>query len=622
MLQKSLPILVFCWLALPLCAQVTFVVDALPANTPAEDSLFVAGTFNDWKPGEPAFRFSADSSGRFSLTLRQIQPPFEFKITRGSWKRVEGDALGQQADNRHYDGSARDDTVYLQILSWEGLPLAPTHGWATLLVKAIPENTPPDASLYVVGSFNKWHPGDPNYKLQREPDGSYSIRIPLWQDTTYYKFSRGAWETVEGRPNGRARVNRQLILQPGEAMASPIGVEIESWEDLSGNPINIYTILLLLAAIQGLLLILAINSLQNNNRAANRILSVLILLISVALAGRVSTYDREIFQRMPHLLLLPDVIYFLYAPVFFLYVKRLLHVPAHGKKTGHSYWHFVPFALQLLAYFPLLTMPKWAFIDQVVNLGLKPFFAWAGGLALLYNAAYWWACRRTIGRYEKEAGNTHAFETNLEFLRVVMWLKAACLGLWAATYFIGGLGLSLHRDFSFLTDKTTDALWAAFSLTVFFLGYYTMRQPEIFKLPDPDPATPKPPEEEAEEKAAAAMGAEEMQSVKEKLEQLMQAEQPYRNPGLTLFELAQMAGTNAHSLSRVINEGFDMNFNDLINSYRVEEFKRLALQEEYQNHTLLAIAFFVGFNSKSAFNRSFKKLEDCTPREYLKGITS
>ena len=304
MLQKSLPILVFCWLALPLCAQVTFVVDALPANTPAEDSLFVAGTFNDWQPGDSAFRLSTDSTGRLSLTLRQVQPPFEFKITRGSWKRVEGDALGQQADNRRYDGSAKGDTVHLQILSWEGLPLAPTHGWATLLVKAIPENTPPDASLYVVGSFNKWHPGDPNYKLQREPDGSYSIRIPLWQDTTHYKFSRGAWETVEGRPNGRARVNRQLILQPGEAIATPIRVEIESWEDLSGNPINIYTILLLLAAIQGLLLILAINSLQNNNRAANRILSVLILLISVALAGRVSTYDREMFQRMPHLLLL------------------------------------------------------------------------------------------------------------------------------------------------------------------------------------------------------------------------------------------------------------------------------------------------------------------------------
>ena len=65
-----------------------------------------------------------------------------------------------------------------------------------------------------------------------------------------------------------------------------------------------------------------------------------------------------------------------------------------------------------------------------------------------------------------------------------------------------------------------------------------------------------------------------------------------------------------------------MNFNDFVNSYRIEEFKRLAQQEDYQNHTLLAIAFIVGFNSKSAFNRSFKKLEDCTPREYLKGVVS
>ena len=87
--------------------------------------------------------------------------------------------------------------------------------------------------------------------------------------------------------------------------------------------------------------------------------------------------------------------------------------------------------------------------------------------------------------------------------------------------------------------------------------------------------------------------------------------------GLSLKELAGMVNTSLHSLSRVINEGYQMNFNDFINSYRIAEFKRLVKEEKYKNHTLLAIAFIVGFSSKSAFNRSFKKLENCTPREYL-----
>ena len=615
-MRKSLAVLGCCLLAFALSAQVTFIVEELPPNTPGQDSLFLSGSLNNWVPDNPEFLFQQNRSGPPFLTIRPGQAPFEYKITRGSWERVETNAYGQFVKNRRYDAGG-SDTVRLKILSWDDLPVNPRFGWATITVEQAPGNTPSDASLYAVGSFNDWHPGDPNYQLERQETGTFQVQIPLMDDTTYYKFTRGSWESIEGRRNGQARVNRQFILS--EQSSRDVTATIESWEDLAGNPINLYTFLLLLAAIQGLLLILAINTLQDNNRAANRVLSVLLLLLSVALAGRVSTYDRDIFNWMPRLLLLPDIIYFLYAPIFLLYINRLLRAPARTS-FGISWWHFVPFLLQAAVYLPLILMDKQEFISKVVNQDFKPFFAWSGGLALVFNAVYWFLCRRTIRQYEQESGDTLAFEPNLEFLRVVVWLKFACLVIWAATYLIGGLGLALEKDLAFITEKTTDALWVAFSLTAFFLGYYTMRQPEIFKLPDPD----MPPSEEGQEdqERAASMSEEEMKEIKKRLERAMEEKQPYRNPGLNLNALAEMAGTSPHSLSRVINDGYGMNFNDFVNSYRIEEFKRLAQQEEYQNHTLLAIAFIVGFNSKSAFNRSFKKLEDCTPREYLKGVVS
>ncbi|MCB0564110.1 MAG: helix-turn-helix domain-containing protein [Phaeodactylibacter sp.] len=611
---KSFAILGCFLLALSIRAQVTFIVDVFPPNTPHSDSLFLSGSINNWVPNNPDFLFQPDSSGRQFLTLPGKQP-FEYKITRGAWKRVETNDFGQFINNRHYKGGGKGDTVYLKIQSWDDLPVTPRYGWATITLEKVPKNTPPDASLFAVGAFNDWHPGDPDYQLEELDNGVFQVRIPLLEDTTYYKFTRGSWETIEGRRNGRARINRQFILHEG--VSRSITANIESWEDLAGNPINLYTFFLLLAAIQGLLLILAINTLQDNNRAANRILSILLLMLSVALAGRVSTYDRDIFNWIPRLLVLPDFIYFLYAPIFLLYINRLLRTPARNT-PGISWWHFVPFLLQAAFYLPLILMHKEEFIAKVVNQEFKPFFAWSGGLALVFNTVYWFLCRRTIQQYERESGDTLAFEPNLEFLRVVMWLKFACLAIWAATYLVGGLGLIMERDLSFITEKTTDTLWVAFALTAFFLGYYTMRQPEIFKLPAPD----APPSEQGqeEEERAASMGEQEMKEIKEQLEQAMDKSQPYRNPGLNLNSLAEMAGTSPHSLSRVINEGYGMNFNDFVNSYRIEEFKRLAQQEDYQNHTLLAIAFIVGFNSKSAFNRSFKKLEDCTPREYLKGV--
>lgn len=615
-MRRSFAVFGFFLLALALSAQATFVLEELPANTPASDSLFLSGSINNWAPNDPDFLFRHDSAGRPFLRLNlNGNPAFEYKITRGSWEKVEANAFGQFINNRYYDRAGPEDTVRLRVLSWDDLPLVSRYGWLAITVEEVPDNTPPDASVFAVGSFNDWHPGDPDYRLEKQEDGAFTVRIPLLDDTTYYKFTRGSWETIEGQRNGRARVNRQFIL--GENSSKDITVTIESWEDLAGNPINPYTFLLLLAAIQGLLLILAINTLQDNNQAANRVLSVLLLLLSVALAGRVSTYDRDIFNWMPRLLILPDFIYFLYAPIFLLYINRLLRVPAQNA-PGINWWHFAPFLLQVAAYLPLILMPKEEFISRVVNQDFKPFFAWSGGLALLFNTSYWFLCRRTIQQYERESGDTHAFEPNLEFLSVVMWLKFACLLIWAATYLIGGAGLALGIDISAITDKTTDALWVAFSLTAFFLGYYTMRQPEIFKLPAPD-APPSEQGQEEQEKAAS-MGEEEMKEIKEQLERAMEEKQPYRNPGLNLNGLAELAGTTPHSLSRVINEGYGMNFNDFVNSYRIEEFKRLAQQEEYQNHTLLAIAFIVGFNSKSAFNRSFKKLEDCTPREYLKGV--
>ena len=66
------------------------------------------------------------------------------------------------------------------------------------------------------------------------------------------------------------------------------------------------------------------------------------------------------------------------------------------------------------------------------------------------------------------------------------------------------------------------------------------------------------------------------------------------------------------------NEGFDKNFYDFVNSYRVEAFKSQIEQNKHEHKTLLALAYEVGFNSKSSFNRSFNKLVGMSPSKYLK----
>ncbi len=97
----------------------------------------------------------------------------------------------------------------------------------------------------------------------------------------------------------------------------------------------------------------------------------------------------------------------------------------------------------------------------------------------------------------------------------------------------------------------------------------------------------------------------------------MQSERLYLEPELTLAQLATHLAIHPNYLSQAINEREGVSFYDYINGLRVEEFKERAIFPENQKYTLLAVAFDCGFNSKSAFNRCFKKATGLSPTEYV-----
>ena len=98
----------------------------------------------------------------------------------------------------------------------------------------------------------------------------------------------------------------------------------------------------------------------------------------------------------------------------------------------------------------------------------------------------------------------------------------------------------------------------------------------------------------------------------------MEAEKPYLNPNLTIQELAKKLKMSRNLLSQVVNERFNQNFSDFLNAYRIYDFIEKAQDESYKHFTFLALSQEVGFNSKSAFNRAFKKVTGTTPTEFFK----
>lgn len=104
---------------------------------------------------------------------------------------------------------------------------------------------------------------------------------------------------------------------------------------------------------------------------------------------------------------------------------------------------------------------------------------------------------------------------------------------------------------------------------------------------------------------------------KEKVESLMVVNRLYENPELTLADFCDKLGTHSKRVSQIINQGFGMNFNDFVNHYRVKAMIKRIQEGEHNIQTLLSLALDSGFNSKSTFNRAFKRYTSLSPKEFI-----
>lgn len=113
-----------------------------------------------------------------------------------------------------------------------------------------------------------------------------------------------------------------------------------------------------------------------------------------------------------------------------------------------------------------------------------------------------------------------------------------------------------------------------------------------------------------------------LKKYRQELERLMSEQKPHLDPELTLRHLAERLNVPPNHLSQLLNEGFDQNFAEFVNAYRLETFKTKAVNPAFRHLTLLGLAYESGFNSKTVFNTFFKKMTGKTPKSYWKEMAS
>lgn len=572
-----------------------FVVD-LSGTTPVDDKLYVSGNFVGWYPDREEYQLKKIVGNKYLAEIPIFEDSVFYKYTRGSWKKVEGNSLGQNSVNRYLklgDGEEYYDT----IVSWEDIDPVKRY---EIILEGIPSSTPHDANIFVSGNMNGWVTNDTAYQLKKI-EGQYRVSFFSSLDTLNYKFNRGTWKSVEGGLNGLAIQNRRIIHSKTNF---PVRQKISSWEDINVKWFNVYTMALIIPVVIGILLLLALNGLKHQ-QLANTYLQLMLIFLCSCLVFRVLTYYREVFNWFPPLIVVSDAIYFLLAPTFYMYIKALLN---EEKTNVWSLKNFIPLLFLIVAYIPFFTIEKEHFILGILSQEFRWVFALTGFIGLCVNVYYWNVCFKLNKVYQDRINDNLSYDIKDNYLQYLLSLSAVILFFWIMIYVTASIGFVFSLQTTKVSNALVDICWFLTSAFIYLFGFFAIRKPEIFKTSVKVFA----------EGGKSKVVEEEMKTLSQQLVSLMSTEKLFLNAALSLNDLSETTGASAHLVSKVINDKLKMNFYDYINSLRIAEFIERVNNGESGTKTFLAIAYEVGFSSKSTFNRAFKKFEKSTPRDYFK----
>lgn len=117
-----------------------------------------------------------------------------------------------------------------------------------------------------------------------------------------------------------------------------------------------------------------------------------------------------------------------------------------------------------------------------------------------------------------------------------------------------------------------------------------------------------------------AVNVEPSADVIEQIRQAMEGEQLYLKQNLNIEEFARHLGIHYREVSNILNHHFNTNFFEFVNQYRVDQAKKLLLDPRRSDTTIMEIFLESGFNSKSSFNRFFKRYTGMSAAEFRKQI--
>ncbi|MFK7811415.1 MAG: helix-turn-helix domain-containing protein [Maribacter sp.] len=304
--------------------------------------------------------------------------------------------------------------------------------------------------------------------------------------------------------------------------------------------------------------------------------------------------------QFPHTYRISAIFSLLYGPLLYLYFKRITQ---QYKFRKIDLLHFLPtfaFAIYLLPGYLMSSDQKLEIILSRSSIGRSFSDISIIVLKLSSLLIYGYFIRKV---YLESKKNKNLDKENKTWQKNIFIIHI----LYVISYSVYGFLLANNINFGILYHMQI----ACMASMVIYIGYSANVQPNVFNGSFSFNRLFYKYEKSGLTKSLSL-------ELKEKLITLFDEENIYRESNLSLETIASKLNTTRHNASQVINEHFEMSFNELINTYRIRDAKEILQSDKQKNFNIIDVAYEVGYNNKVTFNKAFKKNTQLTPSQYQK----
>jgi AraC-like DNA-binding protein len=375
--------------------------------------------------------------------------------------------------------------------------------------------------------------------------------------------------------------------------------------------INLFAFLIFLGVIQGLILSYFFLNKKNRIYQANIFIGLLMLAFSLISLDIFLCYTGYM-ARLPWLDNYSESIVFAVGPLFYLYVKASLKV----KVQSIQILHFLPFVFYTIynllyfvqptaykygayihAYYPELNIERVSARFNCDPLYLREYLPEIVIAFLLIYIIFSFLSVVKAFRSEHVSLFIRQYKN-------LSWLRNFTISLFLLLLINVLVKLTFGPD---IGDYLVSSLIA---VLIYGTSAHVIRSSAFFTEHLGNSATA------AKKYAKSSLSEEDKIEILRKLTEGMEHEKYYRNNLVSQFQVSKKLLIPAHHISQVINEKLNQSFFEFIAMYRIKDAEQMLSNRDYAHLTIEDIADAVGYNSKSAFNKTFKKITGKTPSEY------